>query len=164
MAFLSFDSSLMWWIWFHQSAQSRVLFAPPGPRMFSSTQEMMRRKAEQAELQQALEFQRRRLVNLQLPDLDSESFHHHQRSLSIGSPLHYPSRVNQSMLFRSENAGEEGLFLSLLQWNLALHISLLYSVIHHLPSSPDSGHFHSDSENKNSQEGGYVNHFNTGYA
>ncbi|CAN6999960.1 unnamed protein product [Brassica rapa subsp. trilocularis] len=108
-----------------------------GPRMFSSTQEMMRRKAEQAELQQALEFQRRRLVNLQLPDLDSESFHHHQRSLSIGSPLHYPSRVNQSMLFRSENAGEEA-------------------------GNGDSGHFHSDSENKNSQEGGYVNHFNTG--
>ncbi|XP_018485782.2 zinc finger CCCH domain-containing protein 55 isoform X1 [Raphanus sativus] len=79
-----------------------------GPRMFSSTQEMMmRRKAEQAELQQALEFQRRRLINLQLPDLDSESFHHHQRSLSIGSPVHYPSRVNQSMLFRSENAGEQ---------------------------------------------------------
>ncbi|XP_009145520.1 zinc finger CCCH domain-containing protein 55 isoform X1 [Brassica rapa] len=108
-----------------------------GPRMFSSTQEMMRRKAEQAELQQALEFQRRRLVNLQLPDLDSESFHHHQRSLSIGSPVHYPSRVNQSMLFRSENAGEEA-------------------------GNGDSGHFHSDSENKNSQEGGYVNHFNTG--
>ncbi|KAJ0264613.1 RNA-binding [Hirschfeldia incana] len=107
-----------------------------GPRMFSSTQEIMRRKAEQAEV---LEFQRRRLVNLQLPDLDSESFHHHQRSLSIGSPVHYPSRVNQSMLFRSENAGEEV-----------------------VEGNGDSGHFQSDSDNKNSQEGGCVNHFNTG--
>ncbi|KAG2306427.1 hypothetical protein Bca4012_084550 [Brassica carinata] len=120
-----------------------------GPRMFSSTQEMMmRRKAEQADLQQVLEFQRRRILNLQLPDLDSESFHHHQRSLSIGSPVHYPSRVNQSMLFRSENAGEE-----LVEGN------------------GDSGHFHSeanrtfqsDSDNNNSQEeGGYGNHFNKG--
>lgn len=77
--------------------------------MFSNTQEMMRRKAEQADLQQAIEFQRRRFLNLQLPDMDSELFHQHQRSLSIGSPVHFPSRVNQSMLFRSENAGEEGI-------------------------------------------------------
>ena len=77
--------------------------------MFSNTQEMMmRRKAEEAELQQAFEFQRRRLLNLHLPDMDSELFHHHQRSLSIGSPVHFPSRsANQSMLFRSENSGEE---------------------------------------------------------
>ncbi|CAA7030078.1 unnamed protein product [Microthlaspi erraticum] len=79
------------------------------PRMFSNTQEMMRRKAEQADLQQAIEFQRRRFLNLQLPDMDSESFHQHQRSLSIGSPVHFPSRVNQSMLFRSDNAAEEGI-------------------------------------------------------
>ncbi|KAF8103903.1 hypothetical protein N665_0182s0011 [Sinapis alba] len=119
-----------------------------GPRMFSSTQEMMRRKAaEQAELQQALEFQRRRILNLQLPDLDSESFHHHQRSLSIGSPVHFPSRVNQSMLFRLENAGEEV-----------------------VEGNGDSGHFQSeanqtflsDSDNNNSQGGGYGNHFNKG--
>ncbi|CAH8373008.1 unnamed protein product [Eruca vesicaria subsp. sativa] len=106
-----------------------------GPRMFPSTQEMMMRR--KADLQQALEFQRRRILNLQLPDLDSESFHHHQRSLSIGSPVHYPSRVNQSMLFRSENAGEEV-----------------------VEGNGDSGHFQSD--NTNSQEGGYGDHFNKG--
>jgi len=75
--------------------------------MFSNTQEMMRRKAEQADLQQAIEFQRRRFLSLQLPDMDSESFLHHQRSLSIGSPVHFSPRVNQSMLFRSENTSDE---------------------------------------------------------
>ncbi|RID80099.1 hypothetical protein BRARA_A02790 [Brassica rapa] len=118
------------------------------PRMFSNTQEMMmmRRKAEEAELQQAFEFQRRRLLNLHLPDMDSELFHHHQRSLSIGSPVRFPSRsANQSMLFRSENAGEE-----VIQGN------------------GDSGRFQSeanhafltDTDNNNNQEGGYSNHLN----
>ncbi|CAF2077259.1 unnamed protein product [Brassica napus] len=120
------------------------------PRMFSNTQEMMmRRKAEEAELQQAFEFQRRRLLNLHLPDMDSELFHHHQRSLSIGSPVHFPSRsANQSMLFRSENAGEE--------------------VIQ--AGNGDSGRFQSeanhafltDTDNNNSQEGGYDDHLNNG--
>ncbi|KAG2317489.1 hypothetical protein Bca4012_068374 [Brassica carinata] len=116
------------------------------PRMFSNTQEMMmRRKAEQ----EALEFQRRRLLNLQLPDMDSELFHHHQRSLSIGSPVHIPSRsVNQSMLFRSENAGEEV-----------------------IEGNGDSGRFQSeanhafltDTDNNNILEGGYSNHLNNGH-
>ncbi|CAH2053161.1 unnamed protein product [Thlaspi arvense] len=112
------------------------------PRMFSNTQEMLRRKAEQADLQQALEFQRRRFLNLQLPDMDSESFQHHQRSLSIGSPIHFPSRVNQSMLFRSENAGEEG-----------------------IEGNGDSGHFQSeaslaflsDTDHNNGQERDHLN-------
>ncbi|CAN8268884.1 unnamed protein product [Cochlearia groenlandica] len=114
-----------------------------GPRM-SNTHEMMRRKAEQAELLQAIEFQRRRFLNLQLPDMESEAFHHHQRSLSIGSPVHLPSRVNQSMLFRSENADEV------------------------IEGNGDSGHFRSegsrafvsDTDNTNSQL--YNNHVNTG--
>ncbi|KAF8082261.1 hypothetical protein N665_0839s0001 [Sinapis alba] len=121
------------------------------PRMFSNTHEMMmRRKAEQADLQQALEFQRRRLLNVELPDMDSELFHHHQRSLSIGSPVHFPSRsVNQSMLFRSENAGEEV-----------------------IEGNGDSGYFQSEANhafltdtdnNNNSQEGGYSNHLNNGH-
>lgn len=94
--------------------------------MFSNTQEMMRRKAEQADLQQALEFQRRRLLNLQLPDLDSESFHHHQRCLSIGSPVHYPSSVNQSMLF-GEEVVEGYFYLSCNGTWPYIPISLLYS-------------------------------------
>ncbi|VVA98917.1 unnamed protein product [Arabis nemorensis] len=126
---------------------SLVLFATTAPRMYSNTQEMLRRKAEQAELQQALEFQRRRFLNLQLPDMDSESFHHHQRSLSIGSPVHYPSRANQSMLFRSENGGEEV-----------------------IEGNGDSGYFQSEANRaflsgtdpNNSQEHDYSNHLNRG--
>ncbi|KAL1197409.1 Zinc finger CCCH domain-containing protein 55 [Cardamine amara subsp. amara] len=117
------------------------------PRMFSNSQEMMRRKAEQADLQQALEFQRRRFLNLQLPDMDNELFLHHQRSLSIGSPVHVPSRVSQSMLFRSENTSEEV-----------------------VEGNGDSGHFQSDANRSflsdtdinSSQEHGYNNYLTKG--
>ncbi|KAL1220908.1 Zinc finger CCCH domain-containing protein 55 [Cardamine amara subsp. amara] len=80
-----------------------------GPRMFSNkTREMLRRKTEQADLLQAieLEFQRRRLLNLQLPDMENDSIHHHQRS-PIGSPAHFPPRFNHSHLFQSEHNIEE---------------------------------------------------------
>ncbi|EOA40098.1 hypothetical protein CARUB_v10008791mg [Capsella rubella] len=80
-----------------------------GPRMFSNkTQEMLRRKTEQADLQQAIEveLQRRRFLNLQLPDMEHESIHHHHRSPSF-SPAHIPPRFNNSLLFQSENDNEE---------------------------------------------------------
>ncbi|CAD5323703.1 unnamed protein product [Arabidopsis thaliana] len=126
---------------------SRDLFdSHLAPRMFSNTQEMMRRKAEQADLQQAIEFQRRRFLSLQLPDMDSESFLHHQRSLSIGSPVHFSPRVNQSMLFRSENTSDEV-----------------------FEGNGDSGHqseatraFLSDTGHNISQERGYNSHLNKG--
>ncbi|CAN1189403.1 Zinc finger CCCH domain-containing protein 55 [Linum perenne] len=53
---------------------------PIGPRMpYNSQEVMMRRKLEeQAELQQAIELQGRRLVNLQLPDLRGDYMQHHQ--------------------------------------------------------------------------------------
>ncbi|KAG7626041.1 RNA recognition motif domain [Arabidopsis thaliana x Arabidopsis arenosa] len=127
---------------------SRDLFdSHLAPRMFSNTQEMMRRKAEQADLQQAIEFQRRRFLSLQLPDMDSESFLHHQRSLSIGSPVHFSPRVNQSMLFRSENTSDE-----------------VFEA-----GNGDSGHqseatraFLSDTGHNISQERGYNSHINKG--
>jgi hypothetical protein len=126
---------------------SRDLFdSHLAPRMFSNTQEMMRRKAEQADLQQAIEFQRRRFLSLQLPDMDSESFLHHQRSLSIGSPVHFSPRVNQSMLFRSESTSDEV-----------------------FEGNGDSGHqseatraFLSDTGHNISQERGYNSHLNKG--
>lgn len=69
------------------------------------TQELMLRRKleEQAELQQAIELQRRRLVNLQLPNLKNHSVHHHQRSLSMGSPITSPAcaDVNQNVIFPS---------------------------------------------------------------
>ncbi|KAG2674793.1 hypothetical protein I3760_13G154500 [Carya illinoinensis] len=79
---------------------------PHAPRMFYNTQEMiLRRKLEeQTELQQAIELQGRRLINLQLPDLD-ERIHHHQRSLSVGSPVlltaQHHANVNQSVILPS---------------------------------------------------------------
>ncbi|KAL9309343.1 hypothetical protein AtEden1_Chr1g0050021 [Arabidopsis thaliana] len=82
-----------------------------GPRMFSNkTQEMLRRKTEQADLQHAIEveLQRRRFLNLQLPDMENKYIHHHhQRSPSIGSPSHFPPRFNHSLLFQSGNNNEE---------------------------------------------------------
>ncbi|XP_010479635.1 PREDICTED: zinc finger CCCH domain-containing protein 55-like isoform X2 [Camelina sativa] len=80
-----------------------------GPRMFSNkTQEMLRRKSEEADLQQAIEveLQRRRFLNLQLPDMEHESIQHHQRSPSF-SRAHIPPRFNHSLLFHSENNNEE---------------------------------------------------------
>ncbi|XP_062171976.1 zinc finger CCCH domain-containing protein 55-like isoform X3 [Alnus glutinosa] len=83
-----------------------------GARMFYNTQEMLLRKKleDQAELQQAIELQGRRLMNLQLPDLD-ERIHHHQRSLSVGS--HAPltplpcAHINQNVILPSDSISEE---------------------------------------------------------
>lgn len=57
--------------------------------MFYNTHEMLLRRKleEQAELQQAIELQGRRMMNLQLPDIKNDRLHHHQRSLSVGAPV-----------------------------------------------------------------------------
>lgn len=71
--------------------------------MLYNTQEMMlRRKLEQqAELQQAIELQGRRLINLQLPDLRGDYIHHHQRSMSAGAsvtlPPHASANINRTL-------------------------------------------------------------------
>ncbi|KAM1495892.1 hypothetical protein COP1_030345 [Malus domestica] len=78
---------------------------PLGGRMFYNTQEvLLRRKLEeQAELQQAIELQGRRLMSLQLPDWKNERLTHHHRSLSVGAhgpPLspHSHAQINQNIL------------------------------------------------------------------
>ncbi|KAB2615336.1 zinc finger CCCH domain-containing protein 55-like [Pyrus ussuriensis x Pyrus communis] len=78
---------------------------PLGGRMFYSTQDvLLRRKLEeQAELQQAIELQGRRLMSLQLPDWKNERLTHHHRSLSVGAhgPLlspHSHAQINQNIL------------------------------------------------------------------
>ena len=60
---------------------------------------MLRRKLEeQAELQQVIELQGRRLVNLQLPDMRGDYVQHHlQRSLSIGAPMSTHSPLSQNI-------------------------------------------------------------------
>jgi hypothetical protein len=82
-----------------------------GARMLYNTPEiMLRRKLEeQAELQQAIELQGRRLINLQLPDLRGDYVHRHQRSLSVGAPisLHtHHSPINQTDILTSNGKNE----------------------------------------------------------
>ncbi|KAJ7949269.1 Zinc finger CCCH domain-containing protein 53 [Quillaja saponaria] len=75
-----------------------------GARMFYNTQDMMLRRKleEQADLQQALELQSRRLMGLQLLDIKK---HHHHRALSTGSPLpsptHSPNMFNHNLVLPS---------------------------------------------------------------
>lgn len=70
--------------------------------MFYNPQDILwrRKLEEQAELQQAIELQSRRLLNLQLLDVKK-----HQQALSSGSPiqspLQAPSVFNQSLMLSS---------------------------------------------------------------
>ncbi|CAI9106244.1 OLC1v1005359C2 [Oldenlandia corymbosa var. corymbosa] len=87
---------------------------PFGARMFYNTQEMMlRRKLEQeAELQQAIELQGRRLMSLQLMDMKN---HHHGHQFQPGSfpgvtvsPTTLPqSQANEDLHLPSERANLE---------------------------------------------------------
>ncbi|KAL5143413.1 Zinc finger CCCH domain-containing protein 53 [Glycine soja] len=85
-----------------------------GGRMLYNTQDMLwrRKLEEQADLQQALELQSRRLMGLQLLDIKK----HHQRALSTGSPIpsptHSPNMFNQNIVpsfhINSESPKESG--------------------------------------------------------
>ncbi|KAJ6670781.1 ZINC FINGER CCCH DOMAIN-CONTAINING PROTEIN 55 [Salix viminalis] len=82
-----------------------------GAKMLYNTPEIMlrRRLEEQAELQQAIELQGRRLINLQLPDLRGDHAHHHHRSLSGGAPisLHtHHALINQTDTLTSDGKNE----------------------------------------------------------
>ncbi|KAJ4839610.1 hypothetical protein Tsubulata_029638 [Turnera subulata] len=80
-----------------------------GTRMLYNTHEMiLRRKLEeQAELQQAIELQGRRLINLQLPDIRGDFIPpRHQRSLSVGSPISLHITANQNVLLTSDGQNE----------------------------------------------------------
>lgn len=75
-----------------------------GPRMFQNAQEMMLRRKleEQADLQQAIELQGRRMMNLQLLDLKNQQLHRYQHNLSpispISSPSQFHAQVNQGLV------------------------------------------------------------------
>ncbi|XP_062115602.1 zinc finger CCCH domain-containing protein 53 isoform X2 [Humulus lupulus] len=74
-----------------------------GARMFYNSQDMLwrRKLEEQAELQQAIELQSRRIMGLQLLDVKK----HHHRALSSGSPIQSPTQspslYNQNLIFSS---------------------------------------------------------------
>nr|GEW15453.1 RNA-binding (RRM/RBD/RNP motifs) family protein [Tanacetum cinerariifolium] len=80
---------------------------PFGARMFNHEM-MLRRKLEERELQQAIDFQDRRLMNLQIADMKN---HQLQRSLSLGVGFHVgvhsPTQMNQNFLFPSSCNNEE---------------------------------------------------------
>ncbi|KAF7832219.1 zinc finger CCCH domain-containing protein 55 isoform X1 [Senna tora] len=83
-----------------------------GARMFYDPKEIfLRRKLEeQVELQKAIGLQERRLMNLQLPDFKNNPIHHHQRSLSVGSPLpalqQLHSHINNEVLSSDSLKGD----------------------------------------------------------
>jgi hypothetical protein len=82
--------------------------------MFYNTQDMLlRRKLEEADLQQALELQSRRLMGLQLLDIKKQ----HHRAFSTGSPIPSPTQspnmFNQSHVlssFHRNSESPEGIF------------------------------------------------------
>ncbi|KAG5238387.1 zinc finger CCCH domain-containing protein [Salix suchowensis] len=83
-----------------------------GGRMFYNNQEMLRRKLEEeADLQQAIELQGRRLLNLQLLDLKNHRQHRHFHDWSTGSPLPSPTIVhspnNQTLFFPIDGIDKE---------------------------------------------------------
>lgn len=77
--------------------------------MYYNTQDILwrRKLEEQAELQQALELQSRRLMSLQLLDIKKQ----HHRALSSGSPIPSPTQspnmFNQNFAFSSFHSSSE---------------------------------------------------------
>jgi hypothetical protein len=76
--------------------------------MFYNTQDIvLRRKLEEADLQQALELQSRRLMGLQLLDIKKQ----HHRAFSTGSPIPSPTQspnmFNQSHVLSSFHRNSE---------------------------------------------------------
>lgn len=86
--------------------------------VFNNSQEMMfRRKMEQeAELQQAIEYEGRRLMNLQLPDMMNRNLNHqlHRHQLAVVPvpvPVPFPaqaySQINQGLAQSSDITQED---------------------------------------------------------
>ncbi|OIW05560.1 hypothetical protein TanjilG_23346 [Lupinus angustifolius] len=107
-----------------------------GGRMFCNTQDMLwrRKLEEQADFQQALELQSRRLMGLQLLDITKQ----HHRALSTGSPMpsltRSPSMFNQNLGFplfhsSSETWKDSGSSSDPASSNASVNTSLLKEVI-----------------------------------
>ncbi|KAE8689644.1 putative calcium-transporting ATPase 11, plasma membrane-type-like [Hibiscus syriacus] len=81
-----------------------------GPRMFYNNQDLLwrRKLEEQADLQQALDLQNRRLMGLQLLGVKKN---HHHTALSNGSPFpsptHSPNMFNQSLIIPQFHNGQK---------------------------------------------------------
>jgi len=82
--------------------------------MFLNSREMLRRKLEQVELQQAIELQGRRMMNFQLSELKNHQHGHQFQPNQIpGIPFPSPALphlgINQSHLLRSNSVNQETL-------------------------------------------------------
>lgn len=79
--------------------------------MLYDNQEMLRRKLDQADLQQAIDLQGRRLMNLQLQLKNNNHNHLLHHGLSNGSPIPSPtlshSPNNQTRVFLPDGTDEE---------------------------------------------------------
>ncbi|EOY32749.1 hypothetical protein QUC31_019282 [Theobroma cacao] len=85
-----------------------------GTRMlYNNTQEMLLRRKleEQADLQQAIELQGRRLINLQLLDFKDHNHPQYHHGLSTGSPMPSPTVShtpnNQALIFPADGIDQE---------------------------------------------------------
>lgn len=96
------------------------LIVPSGPGMLSNQDILWRRKLEEhADLQQVLERQSQRLMDMQLLDVNRQ---HHQRAFSLGGmaipcPTHAGSYVNRSFVSSSASSSPEstdGIYFSVL--------------------------------------------------
>lgn len=111
------DAKLNAYVGFSLSCTLKVYFSEcfvffAGGRMYYDTQNiLLRRKLEQAEFQQAIELQGQRLMNLQLPGFKNDRTSHHQRSLSVGAPVHLPpqslSLTNQNVILPFDSNKQE---------------------------------------------------------
>ncbi|CAB4308847.1 unnamed protein product [Prunus armeniaca] len=132
------------------------LFSARG-RMFYGTQEMLLRRKleEQAELQQAIELQGRRVMSLQLPDWKNDRLPHHQRSLSVGAhvPLSPQSHVqiNQNAI-PFDNIKQE---VSEGHGDIPA-VSISVTAEQHLQKEDNFAFIHNNGNGKNKEQGSYL--------
>ncbi|KAL4319701.1 hypothetical protein GQ457_18G005120 [Hibiscus cannabinus] len=79
----------------HVGKQANIVFLGKDVLQWSRD-DVEREFEEQADLQHAIELQRRRLVNLQLPDFKNDGIHRHHRSLSVGVSVSLPAYSHDS--------------------------------------------------------------------
>ncbi|KAF9587668.1 hypothetical protein IFM89_004500 [Coptis chinensis] len=109
------------------------------PRMYNTNELLMRRKLEQAELQQAMELHSRKLMGLHLFDGNK----HHRRNLSTGtgsvpSPIHSHAYVNQNFMIPTSSPGQSSPMTQLDNCAVSCATSLSLSTIADNVSKPQA--------------------------
>ncbi|KAF9590120.1 hypothetical protein IFM89_030868 [Coptis chinensis] len=126
------------------------------PRMFYNTNELlMRRKLEQAELQQAMELHSRKLMGLHL----FYGNKHHRRNLSTGtgsvpSPIHSHTYVNQNFTILTSSPGQSSPMTQLDNCAVSCATSLSLSTIADNVSKPQAELDHGDNDTEENSKHG----------